>query len=429
VSDQPQVQVTRRSNASLLVASSGRNLVARALRDVALLGTRCNRCGEHKELVFAGRICADCSDALDTRWATCTSTDWVLVATRSVPIIADIMEALKRSLAKARGETIPDESPSPAPRTESKQWRYIFQDTSYAAMKVRWASQEQEDDDERSLGSASDEEIAIAESLGVSVPFIRPATTKEIADHYNDVGFMHYERQDYAGAVKWFRRAAEHGSILAQHDLGFMYAEGEGVQQNFAEAAKWYRIAADQGDASAQANLGWLYEQGYGIPQDYTEAATWYRRAADGGNRTCQYNLGIGYHTGKGVPQDYAEAVRWYRKAAEQGHPPAQFNLACMYGNGYGVPEDHFQAATWFRKAADQGNRDAQYNLGVAYSSGDGVPRDYVRAHMWANLAASTATGHDQETYSSTRDQIAAMMTPQQIAEAQRLAREWRPSW
>ena len=71
---------------------------------------------------------------------------------------------------------------------------------------------------------------------------------------------------------------------MAQFNLGFMYANGQGVQQDYAEAVKWYRRAADQGDADAQFNLGIVYEKGQGVQQNYAEAAKWYRRAADQGD-------------------------------------------------------------------------------------------------------------------------------------------------
>ena len=98
-----------------------------------------------------------------------------------------------------------------------------------------------------------------------------------------------------------------------------------------------------------------------------------------------------------------------------------------MYNNGQGVVQDYVEAVKWYRKAAEQGGALAQYNLGVSYSTGRGVPQDYVAAHKWANLAAAQSQGDKQEKYSEARDLIAEKMTPQQIAEAQRLAREWKP--
>ena len=54
-----------------------------------------------------------------------------------------------------------------------------------------------------------------------------------------------------------------------------------------------------------------------------------------------------------------------------------------------------------------------------------GVPQDYVQAHMWSNLAASRLIGAIRDSLIQSRDRVADLMTPDQIAEAQRLAREW----
>ncbi len=134
------------------------------------------------------------------------------------------------------------------------------------------------------------------------------------------------------------------------------------------------------------------------------------------------------YSNGQGVPQDYAEAVKWYRKAAEQGATEAQNSLGFMYYKGRGVPQDYAEAVKWFRKAAGQGHSRAQSNLGLMYIQGIGVPQDYVQAYMWFNLAAlRSPPGAEHDIAVKNRDILAAKMTPAQIAEAQRLAREWKP--
>ena len=58
------------------------------------------------------------------------------------------------------------------------------------------------------------------------------------------------------------------------------------------------------------------------------------------------------------------------------------------------------------------------------YALGLGVPQDYVHAHMWISLAAAQG---DADAVNN-RDIVAAKMTPDQIAEAQKLAREWKPT-
>ena len=73
------------------------------------------------------------------------------------------------------------------------------------------------------------------------------------------------------------------------------------------------------------------------------------------------------------------------------------------------------------RLASEQGDATAQFNLAWLYYKGDGVVQDYHEAHKWWNLAAAQGA----ENARKNRDMVAQEMTPDQIAEAQRLAREW----
>ncbi len=84
---------------------------------------------------------------------------------------------------------------------------------------------------------------------------------------------------------------------------------------------------------------------------------------------------------------------------------------------------DYATALREFRPLARQGDTGAQYNLGFMYDNGLGVPHDYVQAHMWFDLAAAQGF----ENARKNRDIVADKMTPTQISEAQRLARDWRP--
>jgi TPR repeat protein len=128
----------------------------------------------------------------------------------------------------------------------------------------------------------------------------------------------------------------------------------------------------------------------------------------------------------RSLVSDYAEAVRWYRRAAEQGDANAQLELGTAYDTGKGVAQDYAEAAEWYRKAAEQGWDPAQWHLGSAYSCGRGVQKDDVKAYMWISLAAAGFIGDNDQRkmYSSACDALAAKMTPQQIAEAEGLARE-----
>ena len=74
------------------------------------------------------------------------------------------------------------------------------------------------------------------------------------------------------------------GDADAQQLLGDMYLQGQGgVPLDYAEAARWYRKAAEQGSIAAQNNLGVAYIGGFGVPQDNAEAYAWFSIAADQG--------------------------------------------------------------------------------------------------------------------------------------------------
>jgi TPR repeat protein len=238
-------------------------------------------------------------------------------------------------------------------------------------------------------------------------------------------------------AMKWYGLAAEQGRVVAIVALADMhYDQLHGGDDS--KAAWWYLKAVDRctsgeeltgnDQAACKSDLDeCLSRLGRISSQDKTAAAARFRLAASQGNRWAQGLLGSMYMTGSGVAQDYVEAVAWYRLAAEQGDVEAQYKLGLAHYHGHGVPQDYMEAEKRLRLAAEQGQATAQYNLALMYGLGIGVPKDDVQTHLWVNIAASRANGEDAERYVKLRDAAAAQMTPAQIAEAQRLAREWKP--
>jgi len=76
-------------------------------------------------------------------------------------------------------------------------------------------------------------------------------------------------------------------------------------------------------------------------------------------------------------------------------------------------------------EAADLGTQmgapDALFELGMLYATGRDVAADLVVAHKWFNLAA--ARGNPSAL--THRIELAREMSADQVAEAQKLAREW----
>ena len=75
---------------------------------------------------------------------------------------------------------------------------------------------------------------------------------------------------------------------------------------------------------------------------------------------------------------------------------------------------------------ADQGDAQAQYALANRYADGDGIQRDNVLAHMWFGLAAERLTGEERYEAIRARQRLDDEMFRHQIAESDRLARNWR---
>jgi TPR repeat protein len=261
-------------------------------------------------------------------------------------------------------------------------------------------------------------------------------------------------KEDTAAAIP-FRAEAEQGDVSAQIMLGILYDEGRFVLQDYAEAVRWYRKAADQGHKGAQALLGAMYERGRGVHQDYVQAHMWYNLAAAQGSvgaadsrervekamtpaqvaeaqklarewkpkRDRVFASPFEEAIAAYNSQDYASALQLLRPLAESGNVRAQFLLGFMYEGGIGVLPDDIEAVKWYQRAADTGDDYAQYHMGIMHMNGRGVPRDLVSAYMWLDLAAMQ--GH--QGAATARDSLARSVSAAQIAEAQKLAREWKP--
>jgi len=147
------------------------------------------------------------------------------------------------------------------------------------------------------------------------------------------------------------------------------------------------------------------------------------------------------YELGKGVPRNLERAMECYQKAAgrndfnargllkdkplaEQGDVAALYRLGQKWLGGHGVIEDVAEALRLLEKAADQRYVAASRLLGYMHQNGWKLPQDFVLAHKWYNIAASLG---DPKS-GPERDAVARLMTAGQVAEAQKLAREWLAS-
>ena len=229
--------------------------------------------------------------------------------------------------------------------------------------------------------------------------------------------------KNQAEAMKWFHKAAEQGNSGAENRLGAIYRAGVGVKKDSAEAVSWYRKSAEQGNAEGQEMLGVCYFVGDGVDKDAVEAVKWYRKAAEQGDKDAQCALGLCYDRGDGVAKDSVEAVKWYQKGADQGDAESQLLLGFCYNDGTGIDINTVEAMRWFRRAANQGYAPAQGVVGACFVKGSVVDKDYVEAYKWFSLAKDQGDETAKNGFSFVEQQ----MTPEQISEAQKLVREFKP--
>lgn len=223
-----------------------------------------------------------------------------------------------------------------------------------------------------------------------------------------------FQKEDYAGAAKLMRQAAELGNAWGQMYYGGCLKKGIGVEQDMAAAVEWFRKSADQGYAVAYYELGVCYENAEGVERDLDEAAAWYQKALDGGiapdaqealDRVGKLKEEEGPE-GKAVAL-YKQAIDLFdqqgrdvecagllRQSAELGYVWAQLFYGRFLCKGIGTALDPAEAVEWFRKAADQDCPAAFYELGVCYENGEGVARDLNAALEWYRKAqAADFTG------------------------------------
>ncbi len=288
-------------------------------------------------------------------------------------------------------------------------------------------------------------------------------------------GRMAYNKHDYETALREWQPLAERGNAEAQSSLGTIYYNGEGVKQDYNQALKWYSLAAHQGHPEAQYILAGMYTLGQGIQKNFIIAYMWlnlailngielatstrnhiattmspvqiteaekltqewlfnykqehakvqatmneaqaYNDSHDVSNHSDEFNKGkVAYDKG-----DYKTALREWQPLAQRGNAEAQLYLGRIYYNGMGVSQDYQQAIKWFSLASEQGHTVAQIALAFAYYDGNGVAKNIVLTQMWFNVAASNGG----KEIASLRDKFATEMTPEQIAEAEKLTQEW----
>ena len=121
-------------------------------------------------------------------------------------------------------------------------------------------------------------------AMSVPLALFAAGEVEEIGAHIrSDLADLDFQTQ---------HKKASGGDAGSQVILGFKYLLGQEVPQDYAEAVKWFRKAAEQGDERSQTILGLAFRDGRGVPQNYAEAVKYFGDAARQGNEFSQLELG-----------------------------------------------------------------------------------------------------------------------------------------
>ncbi|MFO1391112.1 MAG: tetratricopeptide repeat protein [Agitococcus sp.] len=228
-----------------------------------------------------------------------------------------------------------------------------------------------------------------------------------------------YQKSDYNAAIIWFRKSAEQGQTDAQFRLGLMLEGGKGTLKSVYEAADWFLKSAIQSEKNNPADdmsigvisLGDLLVQI--LEQNPEHKGYWFT------NPTAQRGIAWSYSS-----KNSSESIKWFLKAAQQGDISSQKELAQRYYIGNLVAQNYREAFYWFLKAASLGDSFSQSTMAGFYSEGfASIPKNLVLAHMLYNLAGISKRS---KSISQQRDEITALLTPEQLDEAQELATKWK---
>jgi uncharacterized protein len=154
---------------------------------------------------------------------------------------------------------------------------------------------------------------------------------------------------------------------------------------------------------------------------NYHTALEKFKQSVEQGVKLAFPYLGTMYEFGWGVEKNDREALKWHKRGVNWAYPESLRYVAMRYENGEGLPQDYKEAFNLYEFGAIIGDSFCEFKVGVMYSKGLGTTQDYVLAHKWFNVAGA----NDNEDARKQRDILQKIMTPAQIAKAQKLAREW----
>jgi TPR repeat protein len=249
---------------------------------------------------------------------------------------------------------------------------------------------------------------------------------------------------------------AEKGDVKAMLSLAFEYHLGLNGHANILAGRGWFEKAAELGDRTAQAEL----TMSYLAPdnEDLLQAYLWASILAAGELEDELAEVGKTARRIAARRMDVEELAKAQEKCDEweRTHPEraakigklvedgsrvfseAQLERSALAGDVVSMrylarrlvhhkpdAERSKNSLRWYEKAAKLGDLDSKMELATRYGLGFHAPEDTALSYMWANLAAASGDKKSIEFL----NRLSRHMSPEQIAEGQRLTREWNAKY
>lgn len=239
------------------------------------------------------------------------------------------------------------------------------------------------------LGSEYKEGKLVTKDYDLAIKYYKKAAAAGNMIATGNLAEIYYERKDYSTAMEWALKAK--GNSTAQLVIGLMYKFGYGVPVNLSKAFEWFQKGAEMNSRGCLRNIADFYEKGLVVEQDLPTALKYFQRAGELGDTAACMRLAtlysLGEHSHFDVKADPQLALTYYLKIPEKKLLSSAYLSECI-GDEYRKLGRYKDAFKWFKISADLGHKRAQYLLALLYMSGDGGIKDTEWALYWLKKSA-----------------------------------------
>lgn len=209
-----------------------------------------------------------------------------------------------------------------------------------------------------------------------------------LAHEYNEVAFKkvghkYYNEDNYSEALKWYERAANLGSGVANYMIGHLYFSGRGVEKDQSIAFKYYLKGAEQGDVDALRLTGQSYYYGWGTQVNEEKGRSFFKQAINYGCAKSRENLWKSYKYK--LQSNASEIIAWYQNFANTKGPLEEMEMEYL-GMAYFYNQEYSKALEWLKKACEKGggSDNIASTIREIYSKGlGGVKKDKKAGKYW----------------------------------------------